>query len=385
MQAGCPRLSAKICAERDMKQLRLIKCNYSYADFSTSISPAVEKGLDSRVAPDTVLLDVFSTDSITSGYLDDPEKAIDLEFCRQVGIVVRRRQNTGGAVFGPKGGAFLCLYLNPAQLGVHLTNIKDAFRISLTAIAEAMEEMWGIPARYRPLNDVEVEGRKLVPSSARLENGILSLRLLINVVNTDREVLNRAIVTNPEKVKDKQIKNLGQRFTSLENELCRKITQQDLEDITRLTIHKMFQGEMELVPGELTPEEEQYRQEYQEIYNSPEWFLANSESTRFSAAPPDAVKSEGNHKALAGLIRVTLLSREGRMEDLIVTGDFHPSPYRVIRDIEDALRGKLCDLAVVRQELERIYAREEVEMAGIEIDDFVAAFAKAFGQEVGGQ
>ena len=40
-----------------MKQLRFIKCDYSYADFSTSISPAVEKGLENGVAPDTVLLD----------------------------------------------------------------------------------------------------------------------------------------------------------------------------------------------------------------------------------------------------------------------------------------------------------------------------------------
>ncbi|BEQ14794.1 lipoyl protein ligase domain-containing protein [Desulfoferula mesophila] len=368
-----------------MKKLRFIKCNDSYADFSTSISPAVEKGLEYGVASNTVLLNVFSTDSITSGYLDDPEKAIDLAFCEQAGIVVRRRQNTGGAVFGPKGGAFLCLYLNPRALGVPMTNIKDAFQVSLTAMAEAVEELWHIPARYRPLNDIEVEGRKLVPSSARLENGILTLRLLINVVNTDRAVLSKAIITNPEKVKDKAIKDVGARYTSLENELNREITGEDMEQLSRLTIAKMFGDDLELVPGQLTPEEEQYLKEYQKTYNSPEWFFANSERIRFKGAHPYAIKSEGNQKAVAGLIRVTLLSREGRMDDLIVTGDFHPSPYRVTRDIEHALRGKPCDLAVVRQELERIYAREDVEMAGIEIDDFMTAFAKAFGKEFGPQ
>lgn len=363
-----------------MKQFRFIKCDYSYADFSTSISPAVEKGLDSGVAPSTVLLNVFSTDSITSGYLDDPEKAIDLDYCAQAGIVVRRRQNTGGAVFGPKGGAFLCLYLNPKELGVPLTNIKDAFRISLTAIAEALEELWGLKARYRPLNDVEVEGRKVVPSSARLENGILSLRLLINVVNTDREVLCKAIITNPVKVQDKAIKDLGQRFTSLENELGREITPEDLEELSRLTIHKMFNGEITLSPGELTAQEEEYLQQYQATYNSEEWFYGNSERLRFRAAPADVVKSEGCQKAVAGLLRVTLLSKDGRMVDLIVTGDFHPSPYRVTLDIENALRGKPCDLALVRRELEAIYARPDVEMTGIEIEDFMAAVAKAFGQ-----
>ncbi|MCB2190205.1 MAG: hypothetical protein KQI62_01485 [Deltaproteobacteria bacterium] len=366
-----------------MKKLRFIKCDYSYADFSTSISPAVEKGLDSGVAPSTVLLNVFSTDSITSGYLDDPEKSIDLDYCAEAGIVVRRRQNTGGAVFGPKGGAFLCLYLNPKELGISLNNIKEGFKVSLTAIAEALNQLWGLDARYRPLNDVEIEGRKVVPSSARLESGILTLRLLINVVNTDRDVLRKAIITNPVKVQDKAIKDIGQRFTSLENELGRKITADDLEELSRVTIQKMFGGEVSLAPGELTEEEGDYLKQYQATYNSEDWFYGNSERVRFAQAPADAVKSEGCQKAVAGLLRVTLLSKDGLIQDLIVTGDFHPSPYRVTLDIEDALRGKPCDEQVVREELEKIYARPDVEMTGIEIEDFLAAFSKAFGQETG--
>jgi lipoate-protein ligase A len=361
-------------------ELRYILCNYSYADYSISISPAIERGLDEKTVPSTVVLNVFSTDSITSGYLDDPEKAIALDYCRRQGIVVRRRQNTGGAVFGPRGGAFLCFYLEPVRLGVPLTNIKDAFRISLNAIADALRELWGLNAQYRPLNDVEVEGRKVVPSSARLERGILSLRLMINVVNTDRDILRKAIITIPEKVQDKQIKDLGQRFTCLESELGRKIEVADLEALARLTVSNIFGQEMALTPGALTPQEEKYFAEYQDRYNSEEWFFANSERLRFKDAPAEARKTEGCQKAVAGLIRVTLLARDHKIRDLIITGDFHPSPYGVIKDMEDALRGEPCSLAVVRRKLEEIYARPGVEMAGIEVADFVSAFAKAFEQ-----
>ncbi|MEW5913938.1 MAG: hypothetical protein AB1814_15375 [Thermodesulfobacteriota bacterium] len=363
-----------------MPELRYLPCNYSYADYSISISPAIERGLDEKVAPDTVVLNVFATDSITSGYLDDPEKAIDLDYCRRQGIVVRRRQNTGGAVFGPQGGAFLCLYLDPVRLGVPLTNIKDAFRLSLTAMADALRELWGINAKYRPLNDVEVEGRKVVPSSARLERGILSLRLLINVVNTDRDILRKAIITIPEKVQDKQIKDLGQRFTCLESEIGRKVEVTDLEELSRLTVAKLFGPDMVLRLGALTPQEEKFFAEYQERYNSEEWFYANSERLRFKNLPTAAMKSEGCQKAVAGLVRVTLAVVDGRMHDLIITGDFHPSPYGVIKDMEDTLRGAPCSLTVVRQKLEEIYAGPGVELAGIEVQDFVAAFAKALGQ-----
>jgi lipoate-protein ligase A len=363
-----------------MKELRYIQCDYSYADYSTSISPAIERSLEEGISPATAVLNIFRSDSITSGYLDDPEKTIDLEYCLVHHILVRRRPNTGGAVLGPKGGAFLCFYLNPLQLGLPLTNIREAFRISLTGIAEAIEELWGIPARYRPLNDVEVEGRKVVPSSARLEKGILSLRLLINVVNTDRETLRQAIKTIPEKVKDKKIKDLGQRFTCLEDEIGRRIIPSDLEALAKLTVDKIFGGEFVLRPGALSLQEERYFTESQDKFNSEEWFFGNSERLRFKNIPADAAKSEGCQKAVAGLIRVTLLTRAGLIHDLIITGDFHPSPYGVIKDMEDALRGAECSLEVVRRKLEAIYARPGVEMAGVEIQDFLAAFTKAFDQ-----
>ncbi len=360
-----------------MKELRYIKCDYSYADYSTSVSPAIERALADGDAPNTVVLNIFSSDSITSGVLDDAEKAIDLDFCREHNIVVRRRQNTGGAIFGPKRSAFLCLYLIPQSLSLPLTNISDAFRITLEGLAEAINQKWGIDAVYRPLNDLQVQGRKLVPSSARLEKGILTMRLMVNVVKTNRTTLDLAIRTIAEKIQDKEIKRLGQRFTCLESEIGHRPKQSELEDMALLAIRKIFADDVKLVGAPLTAKELKYSREYERKFNSEEFLYGNSERVRFKNAPPQAIKSEGRHKAVAGLVRVTLLKLNGKIFDLIITGDFHPSPYGVVGDIEDALRGKECDLEVVRSELEKIYARDDVEMAGIDIDDFMMSFEKA--------
>jgi lipoate---protein ligase len=360
-----------------MHNLRFITTNYSYADYSTTISPAIERALEERIAPSTVVLNTFSTDSITSGYLDDPEKSINLDFCREHGVVVRRRQNAGGAVFGAKGGAFLCIYVDTEQPWVPIKTIEEAFQVSLGGMAGVLQSMFGFNAQYRPLNDIEVEGRKVVPSSARLEKGILSLRILINVVPTDRALLQKAIITVAEKTQDKKIKDVGKRFTCLEAEAGRKIEPADLEELSQKTVAQIFGDQVALAPGELTGQENQYLDEYQEKFNSDQWFFENSESLRFQQIPPDAVKSEGRHKAPAGLLRVTLLTTADKIHDLIITGDFHPSPYGVLKDMEEALRGKDSSLDTVRTEIEAIYARPDVEMAGIEVKDFTAAFDKA--------
>ena len=361
-----------------MEQLRLIKTEYPYSDFSTSVSPAIERALEERVSPSTVVLNIFRGDSITVGFLEDPEKCLDLAYCRKEGIVVRRRQNAGGAVLGPDGGAFIVLYADTELPWVPLKTITDGFHITLPSLADVVRELFGIDAVYRPLNDVEVEGRKLIATSARLERNILTMRLLINVAPTNQDILSKALKTPIEKIQDKKIKDVGARFTCLEKEVGRSITDSDLMAITNETIKRVFGSEVMLHPGEFTELETKYADEYQGTYNSEAWFYGNSERTRFKGVPSDAVKAEGRHKAPAGLIRVTVLIRQNRMHDLIITGDFHPSPYKVLRDMENALRGKECNREVVTKEIKHIFERPDVEIAGTEVEDFAAAFAKAF-------
>ena len=361
-----------------MQKLRFIKTEHTYADFSTSISPAIELALEQRQAKGTVVLNTFRGDSFTVGFLEDPEKCLDLDYCTREKIVVRRRQNAGGAILGPDGAALIVINVDTRLPWVPLKTIEDAFRVTLTNLADAVRELFTIEAVYRPLNDVEVEGRKLIATSARLEKDILTMRLLINVVPTNRDVLTKAIRTSIEKIQDKKIKDAGARFTCLEKETGKKLTDPDLAAITNKTIDKVFGKGVKLVSGELSKLEKEYAAEYQRKYTSEEWFYANSECMRFKEIPSDAIKTEGRHKAPAGLIRVTLLIREKNIHDLIITGDFHPSPYQVLQDIENALRGKEVNMAAIQNKIQQIFDRPDVEMAGVKVTDFMQAFTKAF-------
>jgi lipoate---protein ligase len=364
-----------------MEAIRFIKADYTYADFSTSLSPAIERALEERKAPNTIVLEVFKGGSFTIGVLEDPEKSLDLEYCRRENIVVRRRQNPGGAIWGPDGGGMIVYYLDTQESQVPLKTVKETFQRALTDLAEVISRRFNIPAVYRPLNDIEVEGRKLVATSARLEKGILTLRLLINLVPTDRDILNKAIKVSPEKMRDKKIKEVGARFTCLEAEIGRKVTDQDLQDLLNQVVIKTFGSTVSLKPGILTDLERQYETDYQKWFTSEDWFQANSEKVRFQDRPAGSLITEGRHKAPAGLIRITLLVFQNKIHDLIITGDFHPSPMKVIQDMEQALRGLPCDLEKVRLGLTGIFDRPGVEITGTSVEDFVAAFSMALSWE----
>jgi hypothetical protein len=147
--------------------------------------PRVGRRGDERF-PQYGSLDVVPEDSFTVGVLDDPEKSIDLDFCRQKGIVVLRRNTTGGTIYAGRGSGLICYYLRLSEPGVPQT-IGEAFPKFLGDFAQGSRELFGFPAQYRPLNDVEVEGRKLMPTSCKIEQDTLVLQVVLNVKPQDAE------------------------------------------------------------------------------------------------------------------------------------------------------------------------------------------------------
>ncbi len=360
-----------------MDYLRLIKTDYTYAELSTSASPAVEKAMEEGGVPSTLLINYFSRDSITTGVLEDPEKSVDLNFCLEKGILVRRRQNPGGAIFANQGSYMFCLYLRLSEPWVPFKSIREAFPFYLERMAQVIGEQFSLESRYRPVNDIEVQGRKLVATSARLENGVLTLRSLINVTPVDRELMSRALIARPEKFKDKVHKDAGSRFTCLEEEAGRPVQRHEMYAFAERTMSRVFGPKIEIREGEFTLKESQYLSELQNKFSSDEWFFANSERTRFKNANPSARKVEAFHKAPAGLMGVVLLALEGRVDDLILLADFHPSPMTVLTQMEDAMRGGPLDIKALVDQVSRVYNASGVEIPGTELKDFEILLDKA--------
>ena len=363
------------------REWRFLKMAETYADCSISTSPALERAVMEGISPNTVLLDVFPEDSFTVGVLDDPEKSIDLDFCRKKGIVVLRRNTTGGTIYAGRGSGMICYYLRLSEPGVPQT-IGEAFPKLLGDFARGARELFGFPAKYRPLNDVEVEGRKLMPTSCKIERETLVLRVILNVKPQNAEVTSGAILMPPEKVQDKALKTMEARFTYLEREAGREITSQDLDQYIRRVVRLSF-GDIPLIPGEMNEAEKGFCQDFRRKYLSEDWFLANSESFRFKNLPPGTRRGEKRVKAPAGLIRAVVLEKGGRIRDLILTGDFHPRPISILTDMENSLRGAEARGEAIGGRIREIFQRSGVEISSTNPEDFIAAVLGALEEASG--
>ncbi len=363
-----------------MSDWRFIVDHANYADFSVSVTPAVEKAVRDGAVPPTVYLSHFESDSVTIGVNEDPEQVLDLEFCRARGITFRRRLTGGGPIYAGKGSAIIVLFLKTEHPRVPGT-AAEAFPQILTAIAETLERRYGFAAEYRPLNDVQVAGRKLVPTSLRIEDGVMTFRIIVNLKPIDTELAGRAMPMPPEKVADKELKDLTSRFTWLEREAGREISEPELEAFTADCIAHAF-GERELARAALTARERADADIFRAQYEADSWLYGKSEHNRFAAlARPGDVVGRGRVKALGGMIRTTLLVRDGHVAHAIVNGDWHPRPLDAIAWLETALEGAAATPSALADRVSAFLARADVEFAGIEPADLAAALAKAVADQ----
>lgn len=91
--------------------------------------------------------------------------------------------------------------------------------------------------------------------------------------------------------------------------------------------------------------------------------------------------NEGLHKARSGLIRVLLKTEEGRIKDIIISGDFILIPETYIDLMEEALIGVKVNRERILELLRDFYAKNAFQSPQTGPEDFTEAVMKAAGVE----
>ena len=143
--------------ERAAHAVRVIDTGLAAGAYNIAFDQALIDLHRAGTIPDTLRFLRF-TPSALIGRHQILAHEIDIEFCRARGIAIARRITGGGA-----------LYLDGDQLGWELVCRRKRFgALSLAAVGERIctaaavgLTTLGVPVRFRPRNDLEVDGRKI--------------------------------------------------------------------------------------------------------------------------------------------------------------------------------------------------------------------------------
>ncbi|MFQ5892623.1 MAG: biotin/lipoate A/B protein ligase family protein, partial [Candidatus Methanofastidiosia archaeon] len=139
-----------------MKKARLCDLGLVSALESQTIYHAVSKAFKKDSYP-TLILMRPQIPYVCIGYHQELEREVDLEFCRLNEIPVFRREIGGGAVLLDQNQLFFHLICSEEEISGEIEKRFEKF----AGPAIKTYRAFGIEAEFKPINDIQVRGRKI--------------------------------------------------------------------------------------------------------------------------------------------------------------------------------------------------------------------------------
>ncbi len=296
-----------------------------------SLTEALRRGHAAGTSPATLRFQHFPPSAII-GRHQLLAREIDLPWCAANGIALARRMTGGGAIVMGPGllGWELVLHRR------HLPATLDAITALLcTAVATALSG-FGIDAKFRPRNDIEVAGRKLCGTGGYVEGDTLVFQGTV-LRELDLALLDGALRLPTRKLGRHGLAALADRVTDLRALLGSAPSTADIID----AMAGALGGALRLQPtaGTLTAAEEAAAQRIHDAELGTDAFVHGADDT-----PPTPGRTIAHQADTdGGAITIILKLRDGAagiIDQAIIAGDFFATPPDAIARLEAALRGQ---------------------------------------------
>ncbi|GHV89177.1 octanoyltransferase LipM [Spirochaetia bacterium] len=149
--------------------------------------------------------------AVSLGYFQGLEEEVDAAACEAHGIDVVRRISGGGAVFHQAELTYSIIMADTHTLAEQ--DINRSYMRFCAGIIEGLS-LLGVEARFAPINDVLVGGRKISGNAQTRRMGCILQHGTI-LLNNDVDLMFELLRVPQEKLKDQLIKDVKNRVTSL--------------------------------------------------------------------------------------------------------------------------------------------------------------------------
>jgi len=244
---------------------RLLPLRVDDAFMSMAIDEALLILNAEKKSPNTVRFWRWLPSAVSLGCFQSLEREVDLEAARRHGVDIVRRITGGGAVFHDHQGELTySLVCGEEDMP---RDIVESYKIICDGIVQGLKQL-GIPAEFRPINDVQVNGKKISGSAQTRRWGSLLQHGTI-LISPDVRLMFELLKVSPEKISDKFISSVFERVTTIERELGRRPSFEQVREAMIKGFERALN--VDLVEGELTRAELDLAAKLRPKYASKEW------------------------------------------------------------------------------------------------------------------
>jgi len=324
----------------------------------------------SGAIPDTIRFLRFPPTALV-GRHQALSQEIHLDHCRRHGIGIARRITGGGAI-----------YFDEGQLGWELVFHRDTLGIGdLTTLARTICEAaadglaaLGVPARFRPRNDIEVDGRKLCGTGGFFDGDTLFYQGTV-LIDMDPTTMVAALKVPKEKLAKRNLDSAAMRIVTLKELLG---SRSPATEAVKNALLDGFARRLGIAAFLAAPSEreEALAAQFHHAEIGTDAFVYEIDNPGVG----DGVRS-ATHTGPGGTVRAYVRldgAAQDRVREVLITGDFFVTPPRTIFDLEASLRGVRVD--AIGPAVERFFAGAAIGMLSLGSTDFATVLEAAVRQ-----
>ena len=323
--------------------------------------------------PDTIRFLRFPPTALI-GRHQDLSREVDLDYCAENNVGTVRRITGGGAIYLDEGQIGWELVFQRSSLGI--AALPDLAREICNAAAAGLGKL-GVDARFRPRNDIEVDGRKISGTGGFYDGDVLIYQGTVLVDLNPQHMVN-ALRVPESKLAKRKLDSAAQRVVTLKELLGEGLP--DLESIQEALIEGFKEGlGIDAAWGEISDGEERLARELYDEEIGTDEFVAEIDNPA-----ADSAVFAGSHTGAGGTID-SFIKLEGPTRELLqrvlISGDFFVTPPRTVFDLEACLTGvRLDDLEPA---IEQFFEQTEIDMLSVTPADFRTSISNAIQEAVG--
>jgi len=246
---------------------RLLDTDAHDAYYNMALDEAIATARSKGLVPNTIRFFRWKPSAVSIGYFQGMEDEVDIEACKSRSIDYVRRVTGGGAVYHDYDGelTYSIMVNEDHRLVPH--DILKSYEVLCSGLLHGLS-LLGVPAEFKPINDVTVGGRKISGNAQTRRMGVVHQHGTV-LRKVDPAVMFSLLRVPNEKIRDKLIQSVKERVTSINSYLGREVSFEELKKSFRKGFEKTL--EIELVEGLITDYENRLVPDLRQKYASREW------------------------------------------------------------------------------------------------------------------
>ncbi len=339
----------------------------------------IAQGITEGESENTLIICWPAKPLVSLGYFQEIEADIDTKFCDENEIFYTRRVVGGGGVYLDDGQMFYQL-IGRKDSPTTPKRIDDYYVKFLEAPVQAYRNL-GVAAEFKPVNDIIANEKKISGNGA---GDIGDARILVGnmIFDFNFDMMVKVLRVPNEKFRDKIAQSLRERMSTIQLLTGSMPDRTEVkEDLLRLYEETL---DIELIPGKFNRWEIEKVKNLKPWYTSDEWLhwrrggRIDARTVRISATTRVGTS---NYKAPGGLLRITAEETEGRLNDVVISGDFFMLPMDAISNLEKSLVGARAENGDILEKANKAYSKFKIESPGVTPKDIETAVKLAFEQK----